>query len=64
MLAAAGSRTQDTSSLSHQCSATEQRQPNDHQPSQSSKALLLQQPFSYSTQSTNRPLAELLVSMV
>ena len=34
--AAAGSRTQDTSGLSRQCSATEPRQPDNHQPSQSS----------------------------
>ena len=34
--AAAGSRTQDTSGLSRQCSATEPRQPDSHQPSQSS----------------------------
>ena len=36
--AAAGSRTQDTSGLSHQCVATEPwpRQPDNHQPSQSS----------------------------
>ena len=35
---AAGSRTQDTSGLSHQCVATEPRprQPDNHQPSQSS----------------------------
>ena len=31
--AAAGSRTQDTSGLSHQCSATELQQPDNHQPS-------------------------------
>ena len=35
-LAIAGSQTQDTSGLSHQCSATEPRQPHNHQPSQSS----------------------------
>ena len=35
-LAVAGSRTQDTSSLSRQCSATEPWQPDNHQPSQSS----------------------------
>ena len=35
-LAAAGSRTQDTSGLSRQCSATEPQQPDDHQPPQSS----------------------------
>ena len=34
--AAAGSRTQDTSGLSHQCSAIEPRQLERHQPSQSS----------------------------
>ena len=34
--AAAGSRTQDTSGLSCQCSATEPQQPDNHQPSQSS----------------------------
>ena len=34
--AVAGSRTQDTSGLSRQCSATEPQQPDDHQPSQSS----------------------------
>ena len=34
--AAAGSRTQDTSGLSRQYSATEPRQPDNHQPSQSS----------------------------
>ena len=34
-LAVAGSWTQDTSGLSHQCSATEPRQPDNHQPSQS-----------------------------
>ena len=34
--AAAGSQTQDTSDLSCQCSATELRQPDNHQPSQSS----------------------------
>ena len=34
--AAPRSRTQDTSGLSRQCSATEPRQPDDHQPSQSS----------------------------
>ena len=34
--AVARSRTQDTSGLSRQCSATEPRQPDDHQPSQSS----------------------------
>ena len=34
--AVAGSRTQDTSGLSCQCSATEPRQPDNHQPSQSS----------------------------
>ena len=34
--ATAGSRTQDTSDLSHECSATELRQPDNHQPSQSS----------------------------
>ena len=34
--AAAGSRTQDTSGLSRQRSATEPRQPDNHQPSQSS----------------------------
>ena len=32
----AGSRTQDTSGLSRQCSATKPQQPDDHQPSQSS----------------------------
>ena len=31
-----GSRTQDTSGLSRQCSATEPQQPDNHQPSQSS----------------------------
>ena len=35
-LAAAGSQTQDTSGLSCQCSATEPRQLDNHQPSQSS----------------------------
>ena len=34
--AAAGSRTQDTSGLSHQCVATEPQQLGNHQPSQSS----------------------------
>ena len=34
--AIAGSQTQDTSGLSHQCSATEPQQPHNHQPSQSS----------------------------
>ena len=34
--AVAGSRTQDTSGLSRQCSATEPQQPDNHQPSQSS----------------------------
>ena len=34
--AVAGSRTQDTSGLSHQCAATEPRQPDDHQPPQCS----------------------------
>ena len=34
--AAARSRTQDTSGLSRQCSGTEPRQPDNHQPSQSS----------------------------
>ena len=33
--AAAGNRIQDTSGLSRQCSATELRQPDNHQPSQS-----------------------------
>ena len=34
--AATGSQTQDTSDWSRQCSATEPRQPDNHQPSQSS----------------------------
>ena len=34
--AVTGNRTQDTSGLSRQCSATEPQQPDDHQPSQSS----------------------------
>ena len=34
--AVTGSRTQDTSGLSRQCSATEPQQPDNHQPSQSS----------------------------
>ena len=34
--AAAGSQTQDTSGLSHRCSATEPQQLDNHQPSQSS----------------------------
>ena len=36
MAGVAGSRTQVTSGLSHQCSVTEPRQPDSHQPSQSS----------------------------
>ena len=35
-LAVVGSRTQDTSGLTHQCSACEPWQPDNHQPSQSS----------------------------
>ena len=35
-LAATRSQTQNTSGLSRQCSATELRQPDNHQPSQSS----------------------------
>ena len=38
---AAGSRTQDTPGLSCQCSATEPRQPDNHQPSQSSTCTAL-----------------------
>ena len=34
--AVAGSQTQDTPGLSHQCSATEPQQPDNHQPPQSS----------------------------
>ena len=34
----AGSRTQDTSGLSRQCSATEPRQPDDHQPALAAQA--------------------------
>ena len=55
--AATGSRTQDTSGLSRQCSDTEPRQPDNHQPSQFSIGITQVVPnFSVAHLATTQPL--------